>query len=462
MLAVIFGLNKFHNYVYGKAISIITDHKSLTFIVKKPLSKASQRIQSMLLKIQDYNFDLQYKQGTRIPVADALSRSPSIETNSTVTVNNLIEIPLNKNSLLKFKHATEEDQVLKQLKNVISSGWPQNKEDLTPEFRSYFHYRDEMTIEDGIILRSERIVVPSSLRYEMKTKIHTGHMGINSCLRRARTYLYWPGMSSEIKLFVENCSTCSTYHYNQPTQPLYVHTIPERPWQKLGMDIFTLNTRNYLVTVDYYSQFFEIDYLSTMTSSTIIHKLKAHFARYGLPDIIYSDNGRQLVSKEFKDFCEKYEIKQETSSPGNSKANGAAEAAVKIAKNLMKRSLKNHEDPYLALLCHRNTPQEDTKATPVQRLIGRRTKTLIPTVPSLLQPGNISLENVVNDREEKQRKMCSKYSSRHVLPSLNSNDNVRMQPIDGSKDWKQATVVTPVENNSRSYIVEDEEGSKYR
>ena len=198
MLAVIFGLNKFHNYVYGKAISIITDHKSLTFIVKKPLSKASQRIQSMLLKIQDYNFDLQYKQGTRIPVADALSRSPSIETNSTVTVNNLIEIPLNKNSLLKFKHATEEDQVLKQLKNVISSGWPQNKEDLTPEFRSYFHYRDEMTIEDGIILRSERIVVPSSLRYEMKTKIHTGHMGINSCLRRARTYLYWPGMSSEI------------------------------------------------------------------------------------------------------------------------------------------------------------------------------------------------------------------------------------------------------------------------
>ena len=241
-----------------------------------------------------------------------------------------------------------------------------------------------------------------------------------------------------------------------------MHTIPERPWQKLGMDIFTLNTRNYLVTVDYYSQFFEIDYLSTMTSSTIIHKLKAHFARYGLPDIIYSDNGRQLVSKEFKDFCEKYEIKQETSSPGNSKANGAAEAAVKIAKNLMKRSLKNHEDPYLALLCHRNTPQEDTKATPVQRLIGRRTKTLIPTVPSLLQPGNISLENVVNDREEKQRKMCSKYSSRHVLPSLNSNDNVRMQPIDGSKDWKQATVVTPVENNSRSYIVEDEEGSKYR
>jgi len=49
-----------------------------------------------------------------------------------------------------------------------------------------------------------------------------------------------------------------------------------------------------------------------------------------------------------------------------------------------------------------------------------------------------------------------------LVPSLNSNDNVRMQPIDGSKDWKQATVVTPVENNSRSYIVEDEEGSKYR
>ena len=117
--------------------------------------------------------------------------------------------------------------------------------------------------------------------------------------------------------------------------------------------------------------------MSTLNTQTVIQKLKAHFARYGIPELIYSDNGPQLVSKEFNDFCKKYEIKRETSSPGNSKANGAAEAAVKIAKKLMQRSLANNEDPYLALLCYRNIYQEETSCPPVQRLMVRRSEYLI-------------------------------------------------------------------------------------
>ena len=462
MLAIVFGLNKFHHYIYGRHINIITDHKPLTFIVKKPLSKASKRLQSMMLKCQDYNFNLDYKPGTKIPIADALSRSPLQENITMLYVNNLDSTSLNRASLLKFKDATEKDDVLKHLKQVISCGWPDNKDDLQPELRPYFNYRDEMSLEDGIITRGERIVVPSSLRQEMKGKIHTGHMGINSCLRRARTHLYWPGMSADIKIFVENCSTCSATSSKQPTQPLYLHSIPNRPWQKLGLDIFTISNRNYLVTVDYFSQFFEVDYLPNMTSTTIIHKLKAHFARYGLPDAIYSDNDSQLVSKEFQNFCKSYEIRHDTSSPGNSKANGAAEAAVKMAKTLMKRSLSSREDPYLALLCHRNTPQEGIDATPAQRLMGRRTKTLIPTVPSLLEPRSADTEKTVIQREKKQAKMSAPYESRRVLPPLHPNDTVRMQPIDGTKHWKEATVVENWPNNSRSYVVRDENGKEYR
>ena len=462
MLAVVFGLNKFHNYVYGRNITITTDHKPLTFIVKKPLSKAPKRIQSLLLKIQDYSFDLQYKQGTKIPIADALSRGPLEEISTVHMMSNLEETPLNKNSLLMFKDATEKDPTLSTLKNTISKGWPEEKNNVPSEIRPYFYHREEMSIENGIILRGERIIVPNSLRHEMKKKIHTGHMGINSCLRRARTHLYWPGMSNDIRIFVENCPTCSADHQRQPTQPLYAHKIPRRPWQKLGIDIFTIKSRNYLVTVDYYSQFFEVDFLPSMTSSTIIHKMKAHFARYGLPEVIFSDNGRQMTSKEFQDFCTEYDIKHETSSPGNSKANGMAEAAVKTAKKLMLRSLKNHEDPYLALLCHRNTPQEDLEVTPAQRLMGRRTRTLIPTTQSLLQPATVDSDKFIRKKEGKQAKMCSKYASRPVLPHLTSNDIVRMQPIDGSKEWKQAKVVSPVKNNPRSYIVEDAQGQQYR
>ena len=109
-------------------------------------------------------------------------------------------------------------------------------------------------------------------------------------------------MSSEIRQFVKSCPTCSSLQIKQAVQPLSLHKIPERPWQKVGVDIFTIRSRNYLVTVDYYSQFFEVDYLSDMTSTNVINELKAHFARYGILEKMMSDNGPQLVSHEFRKF----------------------------------------------------------------------------------------------------------------------------------------------------------------
>ena len=462
MLAIVFGLEKFHHYLYGNDIIIITDHKPLTFIVKKPLSKAPKRIQNMILKTQEYNYSLFYKEGVKIPIADALSRSPLDNSKHVHFVNNLDSTPINKNTFLEIKYATENDPILLNLKEIISSGWPDSKDEVDPIIRHYFHFRDELTIEDGIIMRGQRIIIPKSLQHGMKTKIHAGHMGMNSCLRRARTYLYWPGMSADIRLFVENCPTCSTFSSKQPAQPLILHPLPSRPWQKLGLDIFTINSRNYLVTVDYYSQFFEVDFLSSMTSSNIISKLKSHFARYGIPDDLISDNGPQLVSSEFKKFCKSYSISHNTSAPGNSRANGAAESAVKIAKNLIKKSLHNREDPYIALLNHRNTPQEDSDYTPAQRLLGRRTKTLIPTVPSLLQPECVNHDKVVRHRDSRQTLMSAKLGDKKELPILRENDQVRMQPIDGRDAWKPATVVEQVPNNPRSYIVADESGHTYR
>ena len=119
-----------------------------------------------------------------------------------------------------------------------------------------FDYRDELTVQDGIILRGERIVIPSSMRREMKQSVHASHTGINSCLCRARKFIYWPGTSAEIRQYVESCDTCSSYSIIQSKEPLFMHEVPSRPWEKIGTDIFTLNGRHYLITVGYYSQFF--------------------------------------------------------------------------------------------------------------------------------------------------------------------------------------------------------------
>ena len=179
-----------------------------------------------------------------------------------------------------------------------------NKASLPLSLTPYFNYRDELSVQDGIALRGEQVVIPTSMRHKMKMKVHAGHTGINSCLRRAQELIYWPGISAEIRQYVETCDVCASYASKQPEELLHLHDVPSRPWQKVGKDIFTISGINYLVMVDYFSQFFEVDYLQEITSADVITKLKHHFSRHDIPDTVISDNGSQYSSSEFSRFAE--------------------------------------------------------------------------------------------------------------------------------------------------------------
>ena len=212
----------------------------------------------VLLRSQEYNFELEYKGGKAIPIADALSSAltSSPTGQEVVAVNNLSFTPLKPSCLDEIHEKTNTDETLKLLKQTVMEGWPENKGLLLKPLTPYFDYRDELTVQDGIILRGERIVIPSSIHCEMKQKVHAGHTGINSCLRRAREFIYWSGISAEIRQYVKSRDTCSSYSIIQSKEPLFMHEVPSRPWEKIRTDIFTLSGRHYLITVDYYSQFF--------------------------------------------------------------------------------------------------------------------------------------------------------------------------------------------------------------
>lgn len=465
LLAVTFGLTKFHHYTYGRDVTVITDHKPLISIVKKPLSKAPKRLQMLLLRTQEYNFTLNFKPGTAIPVADALSRLPLADKNileyDIGSVNNVTFLPINSDRLSEIRNATEKDESLNPLKENILHGWPTNKILLSPQVTPYFSYRDELSLQDGIIVRGERILIPKSLRFEIKQKLHVGHMGINSCLRRARELVFWPGMSKEIRQFIEACDICSSLSYKQSPEPLILRDTPSRPWERVGSDLFSISGRDYLITVDYYSNYFEIDYLLNTSSATVINKLKHHFSRHGIPDSLVTDNGPQYNSADFKLFCKKWSIKHEPVSPGNSKSNGAAEASVKIAKNIMKKCINAGEDQYLGLLNFRNTPTEGLASSPAQRLFGRRTKSLIPTTSMLLEPRTISHSYLKEKKDDKQFIVAQRFENRRNLTPLKLGDSVRMQPIQtGKKVWEKATVTKNLAR--RSYEVIDENGRKFR
>ena len=126
----------------------------------------------------------------------------------------------------------------------------------------------------------------------------------------------------------------------------------------------------YMVVYDYYSNFIEMDEFKQGTSVTeVVKKLRCHFARCGSP-LVTSDNCPQYSAAEFKNFCKEWNTKHETTSPGNSQANGAAEAAVEIVKRILRKSKASGEDPYKGLLNFSNTPTEGLTTCPSRRLKG--------------------------------------------------------------------------------------------
>ena len=168
--------------------------------------------------------------------------------------------------------------------------------------RPYWNYRDEITIIDGIVFKSQKIIIPKALRSEMLGRIHTGHMGVQKCKEHARDVLFWPGMCKEIENMVKQCTTCQEYRTAQPKEPPLPHDIQERPWQMVATDLFVWSNVNYVLVVDYYSNYFEIAQLANTKNSTVIQHIKSIFARHGIPEVVISDNGPQYSSEEFQRF----------------------------------------------------------------------------------------------------------------------------------------------------------------
>ena len=226
-------------------------------------------------------------------------------------------------------------------------------------------------------------------------------------------------------------------------------SIPYAPWSVVGMDIFELDGKYYHIIVDYYSNFFEINELRSISSASLITAIRPHFARHGIPEFVLSDNGTQYASAEFKEFSDNWGFRHIFSSPLHPQGNGKAENAVKTVKNLLRKSKAAHTDPLLAILEWRNTPTEGLNSSPAQRLMSRRTRTCLPTTSGLLRPEVPNVDNLNEKEKAKQRK----YYNRHAknLDPLKKGQVVRMR-LPGQSVWTLGRCHDQI--GQRSYLVE--------
>ena len=153
------------------------------------------------------------------------------------------------------------------------------------------------------LLEGDRIVIPSALRGEMLKRIHTRHTGRMKCKSRAKEGMFWPNMHGQIEDMVSSFLTCSELYRCNPKEPMISHEIPHRPLQTAAADLFQIEDVHYLMGVDYHSRYFELQRMPSTTSSAVKNKMKAIFARFGIPEKLVSDNGPQFAAEDFSRFA---------------------------------------------------------------------------------------------------------------------------------------------------------------
>ncbi len=457
MLAVVYGCERFHTYIYARHVTVESDHKPLQSISLKHLSQAPARLQKMLLKIQPYDLKIVHKQGKDMLLSDGLSRlAPSpgdVIPGLDVTVLSItIGDPLKD----ELREETAQNPDLNALKEIIYNGWPERKQQVPAPLQKYWSFRDELAVEDGIIIKGERYIIPESLQPACLKRLHYGHLGTKKCIERAKSTVYWENIDKDIEKTVSQCPICQENKGSQAPETLMPHEIPTRPWSVLGTDLFFLNQKEYLIIADYLSKFPILRKMPKKSNSAaVIHFLKQIFGELGTPKRLYSDNGPQYDSQQFKKFAKEWGFEHITSSPHFAQSNGFIERMIQTAKSVIRKAEQDGSDPEMALQVLRTTPVDHKIPSPAEILHGRKMQSNLPVkIPYSNDPVTRQLQH----RQEVMKKYHDRKS--RDLPPLYPDQPIRVQD-QKSKKWVPATV-SRVRPEPRSYDVRMQNGTTLR
>ena len=421
-LALTWACERFEEYLLGMKFHLNTDHKPLVSILgSKGLNDLPVRVQRFRMRLMRFQFSISHVPGKELATADALSRAPTSSTTESddqfcQEVNSYVRLvmeylPFAEDRLRKIAQLQEEDDVCKQIKQYCLNGWPERHQ-LRGPVKQYYAESAELTVQNELLMKGCRIVIPAPMRKEILDQLHTGHQGITKCRERAKQSVWWPGIGKQLADLIQACPECCRERL-QPATPLQPSEFPSLPWETVATDLFYWKGSTYLLVGDYLSRFIEIARLSSDDSSEVIRQMKIIFARHGIPCKVVLDNGPQFASREFAKFAQMYGFTHRTSSPRHPQGNGEAERAVRTVKCLLRKA----DDPFLALLSYRVTPLHNGYS-PSELLMGRKLRTTVPMSPDLLQPSVPDYSRLVSREAAMKEKQKKNFDRRHKAQEL--------------------------------------------
>ena len=294
-LGIIFGVQKFHKYLYGQTFVLYTDHKPLVAIFAPDKE----------VLFMSYQYEIKYKRSSDNVNADALSRVPDASAEPLATehavnyISHVDDLPITSTDVAE---ETRRDLVLSRVWQYTMNGWPDSCDD--EALQPYFRRRHELSNDQGMLLWGLRVVILPKSREQLIQELHDDHTGIGLMKSTAPSYIWYSGIDQDIESVAADCERCAAFRKNPPAEPFVPWPVAHTPWQRIHVDFGEIENKNLLIITDSYSKWPEVEIMSSTTAEATIRVLRHVFAHFGLPHHLVSDNEPQFMSSEFQTFIQ--------------------------------------------------------------------------------------------------------------------------------------------------------------
>ena len=439
LLAVVLALKVFKQYLLGRHFVVRTDHSALQWFKKskEPVGQPGRWLETM----EEYQFDIQFRAGTKHANADALSRRPcpkqncychdfeneemmlnrSVRLNASCRLSEVFDVGLSKEEVITQQKQDPELRVLYEAleKEEVRPTWEEVALQ-TGKTKVLWGQWPRLKLKDKVMCRRWeaavgdeirwQVVMPGTLRKAFVKQVHGGitggHLGRDKTEEQVVRRAYWPGWKQDVAQALRECAQCTQYHRGLPPRQVQLKPlVAGSPWERMSIDVTgphppsAKGHRFILTLVDHFSKWAEAFAIRRHTAPVIAKILVTQvFARFGCPDQILSDQGPEFEGALMSELCQELHVDKTRTSPYKASTNGAVERFHRTLNAMLGKVVSEKQRDWdewlpLVMMAYRASPHTATGFTPNMLTFGREVSMPVDIVLGKPEEDNQELQS---------------------------------------------------------------------